>query len=55
MLLFFVFPSCPVGSCAIEVTKVMQKEMRDRVDSRVEGIGDVDFVAAFADDRVDGI
>jgi hypothetical protein len=32
----------------------MKKEMRDRVDSRVEGIGDVDLVADFADDGVDG-
>ena len=32
----------------------MKKEMRDRVDSRVDGIGDVDFVADFADDGVDG-
>ena len=32
----------------------MKKEMRDPVDSRVEGIGDVDLVADFADDGVDG-
>ena len=32
----------------------MKKEMRDRVDSLVDGIGDVDFVADFADDGVDG-
>ena len=31
-----------------------EEEMRDGVDSQVEGIGDVDRVADFTDDGVDG-
>jgi hypothetical protein len=32
----------------------MKKEMRDRLGSRVDEIGDVDLVADFADDGVEG-